>query len=117
MWAAKRGPLALRAPDSLTRNLIALTFRAFKSPTELLEMPIAPSSTPALHHTALASQGRTGDPDSPASSFTSEHPSLADVQEGDHRASTSGASGTTPRKGVLSAVGRKLSFDRSKSRK
>lgn len=104
----KRGSITLRAPTSMVRNLISLAIIAFRDPQALKQMLLAPSTTPNLHHSlaTLASHGlgHTGDPDSPASSFTSEQPSIADVQDTADR---------NARKGFL---GRKLSFDRGKKK-
>lgn len=76
------GALTLRAPNSMLRNLIYLTICAFRDPHVLDSWPIAPVSTPSgvLDLATLVGQGGTGNPDSPASSFTSEQPSMADVQ-------------------------------------
>ena len=96
----------------MLRNLIALTTAVFREPSILHQMPIAPASTPALLHLSMTPQGGTGNADSPASSVTSEQPSMADVHE-------ERPSGGDP-KGMRSAskgVRTVLSFGRSKKPK
>mmetsp|Transcript_27261 Transcript_27261/g.67643 ORF Transcript_27261/g.67643 Transcript_27261/m.67643 type:complete len:273 (+) Transcript_27261:110-928(+) len=105
------GPLTLRAPNSMLRNLIALTVSAFRDPHSLDSWPIAPTSTPSvvLDLATLTTQGGTGNPGSPASSCTSEQPSMADVQDVERTSSQSSL-----RKAPL---GRAFSFGRSKKTK
>ena len=120
------GVFELIAPSSAHRDLIHLALIAFRSPAGLRAIPIAPAtSMSALHLAAVGglSHPRVDGGASPASSMTSEQPSLPDVERAHQgvvvappgSAARPAAAAEPPKKsggGLFGAVvgGRKLSF-------
>ena len=76
----KKAPLKLSAPGDV-RDLIALTLSGFADPASLDALPVVATSAASSLHLSAAGSVSTRGGDSPASSQTSEQPSLADVDE------------------------------------
>jgi len=113
---AEKFQLHCRGPEG-ERDLIKLALEVFAHPSEIDNMPNAPTSNNSSLHLAAAGSITSAKADFPddASSITSEQQTMADVEE--HGSSGAvGASSTAPKSslGKLTAGARKLSFTRGK---
>lgn len=119
LMASKKGggAIHLRAAQRLHRDLIYLAIQVFRDPNALSTLPIAPAATSlALAPLDLGLAPSERGPPSPASSMTSEQPSIA----GDFRASevsTAEPTGAQAASGGASRSRRTISFGRSKKSK